>query len=337
MSLNHELADLFKTFAAIMEIKGEPVFKSIAFSKVARVLNDMTFDIRDAVEKGTLEDIEGIGKSSRKIIEEFVRTGKSSDFEDVAATVPPGLIPMLQVPGLGPKTIALLWKQRGVTSIDELSKAIAEGRLEGLKGIGEKKIEQIKQGLTMREQAGRRMGIGEALPIAEALLQQLRKIKGVKQAEIAGSLRRRKETIGDVDVIVGVAKPSDMPVIAEAFTKFPQVDRVLGQGESKSSIVTESGLQVDLRIVPIENFGAALQYFTGSKEHNVKLRGMAQEHGLTLNEWGLYRISDYEKATKEPARPPACKPIASRTEAEVYDCERIAGKSPPPLKSPCRC
>lgn len=319
MSLNHELADLFKTFAAIMEIKGEPVFKSIAFSKVARVLNDMTFDIRDAVEKGTLEDIEGIGKSSRKIIEEFVRTGKSSDFEDVAATVPPGLIPMLQVPGLGPKTIALLWKQRGVTSIDELSKAIAEGRLEGLKGIGEKKIEQIKQGLTMREQAGRRMGIGEALPIAEALLQQLRKIKGVKQAEIAGSLRRRKETIGDVDVIVGVAKPSDMPVIAEAFTKFPQVDRVLGQGESKSSIVTESGLQVDLRIVPIENFGAALQYFTGSKEHNVKLRGMAQEHGLTLNEWGLYRISDYEKATKEPARPPACKPIASRTEAEVYD------------------
>lgn len=324
MSLNHTLADLFKTFAAIMEIKGEAVFKAIAFTKVARVLNDMTFDIKDAVETGTIKDIEGIGKSSQKIIEEFVRTGKSTDFEDVSSTVPPGLIPMLQVPGLGPKTIALLWKERGITSVDELAKAIAEGKLAGLKGVGEKKIEQIKQGLAMREQAGKRIGIGEAQPIAELLLEQLKKLKGVQQAEIAGSLRRRKETIGDVDLIVGVSDESLMSAITAAFSKFPQVDRVLTQGPSKASIVTEAGLQVDLRIVPGDNFGAAIQYFTGSKEHNVKLRGLALDRGLTLNEWGLYKLEEYDKAKKETAKPPPIKAVASRTETDVYKALGLA-------------
>lgn len=318
MSINHALSELFKTFASVMEIKGEAVFKAIAFTKVARILNDMTFDIRDAVEKGTLDEIEGIGKSSKKIIEDFVRTGKSADFEDVVSTVPPGLIPMLQVPGLGPKTISLLWKERGVTSVDELAKAIADGKLDGLKGIGEKKIEQIKQGLTMREAAGKRLGIGEAQPVGELILSQVRKFKGIEKAEIAGSLRRRKETIGDLDIIAGVVDASAMNSISDQFAKLPQVDRVLGQGPSKASIVTEAGLQVDLRIVPIENFGAALQYFTGSKEHNVKLRGLALDNGMTLNEWGLYRLSEYEKAKKETAKAPPIKAVASKSEEDVY-------------------
>lgn len=318
MSLNHDLSNLFHTFAAIMEIRGEAVFKAIAFSKVGRILNDMTFDIRTAVENGTLDEIEGIGKSSKAIIEEYVRTGRSTDFEQASASIPPGLIPMLQVPGLGPKTIALLWKERGVTSVDELSKAIADGKLEGLKGVGEKKIEQIRQGLAMRDQAGRRMGIGEAQPIAELLLEQLRKLKGVQKAEIAGSLRRRRETIGDVDLICGVADEKVMESISAAFVSFPQVDKVNGQGPSKASIVTEAGLQVDLRIVPVEHFGAALQYFTGSKDHNVKLRGMALDQGYTLNEWGLYKLDDYDKARKETAKPPPIKAVASKTEPEVY-------------------
>lgn len=318
MSLNHALSELFKTFASVMEIKGEAVFKAIAFTKVARILNDMTFDIREAVEKGTLDEIEGIGKSSKKIIEDFVRTGKSADFEDAVSTVPAGLIPMLQIPGLGPKTISLLWKERGVTSVDELAKAIADGKLDGLKGIGEKKVEQIKQGLSMREAAGKRLGIGEAQPVGELILSQVRKFKGIEKAEIAGSLRRRKETIGDLDIIAGVVDSSTMNSISEQFTKLPQVDRVLGQGPSKASIVTEAGLQVDLRIVPIENFGAALQYFTGSKEHNVKLRGLALDKGMTLNEWGLYKLSEYDKAKKETAKAPPIKAVASKSEDDVY-------------------
>jgi len=138
MALNHDLSELFRQMAAIMDIKGESVFKSIAFSKVSRLLKDMTFDIRKAHADGTLKEIEGIGDSSRKIIEEYIATGRSSDYESLAASVPAGLIPMLEIPGLGPKTIAVFWKQRGVTSLEELVKAIDEGKLDGLKGVGEK-------------------------------------------------------------------------------------------------------------------------------------------------------------------------------------------------------
>jgi DNA polymerase (family 10) len=318
MALNHDLSDLFRTMAAIMEIKGEPVFKAIAFSKVSRILGDMTIDLREAVEKDTLDQIEGVGASSRRIIEEFVRTGKSSDYDELYASVPPGLIPMLQIPGLGPKTIALFWKQRGITSIDELIKAIDSGALAGLKGIGEKKLESIKQGIAMREQAAKRMGIGEALPIAQEIVQSVRELPQVKQAEIAGSLRRRKETIGDVDIVCACKAGANCADVTAAFVKFPQVSKILGEGTTKASIVTAGGLQVDLRVVPIENFGAALLYFTGSKDHNVQIRGLAQDKGLTLNEWGLYKLDEYEKAAKKTGEAPQLKPVASKTEADVY-------------------
>ncbi|MCS7032760.1 MAG: DNA polymerase/3'-5' exonuclease PolX [Phycisphaerae bacterium] len=318
MSLNQELAELFRTLAAILEIKGEPVFKSIAFTRVARILDNMTVDIRQAVEAGTLGQIEGVGKSSQKIIEEYVRTGRSRDFEEAAATVPAGLLPMLQVPGLGPKTIALLWKERGITSLQELSEAIAQGKLAGLRGIGQKKIEQIRHGLELREQASRRIFIADALPLAEAMLEPLKKVPGVQQADIAGSLRRGRETIGDLDLIAGVSDDAVMGQVADVFTNLPEVKRVLAHGPTRCSVLTSSGVQVDLRIVPVEHFGAALQYFTGSKEHNVRLRGLALEKGLTLNEWGLYRIDEYDREKKETARPPAVKALASQTEAAIY-------------------
>lgn len=318
MSLNHELSDLFKTFAAVMEIKGESVFKSIAFSKVSRLLKDMTIDIKKTYDEGKLGEIEGIGASSKKIIEDYIKTGRSTDYDSVVSSVPPGLIPLLEIPSLGPKTIAMLWKERGVESLEDLKKAIDAGKLDGLKGMGEKKIESIKQGIELRAAAGQRMGIGEALPIAQGLVESVRKLAGVKQAEIAGSLRRRRETIGDVDIVAGVAASVSTASIAAAFTKFPEVSKILGQGPTKASILTPSGLQVDLRIVPIENFGAALLYFTGSKDHNVKLRGRAQDQKTTLNEWGLYKLSDYEKAEKKTGEAPDLKPLASKTEADVY-------------------
>lgn len=318
MSLNHDLSELFRRFAAIMEIKGESVFKAIAFSKVSRSLGDMTVDIHKYHENGKLGELEGIGSSSQKIIREYIETGHSSDFDEVSATVPAGLIDMLGIPSLGPKTIGLLWKERNITSIDELITAIGAGKLEGLKGIGEKKIEAIKQGIELRSKAGERMGIAEALPIARQLVEQLRAVRGVRQAEIAGSLRRRRETIGDVDLICATTDDAKGAQISEAFAKFDQVARVLGQGPTKASIVTHGGLQVDLRIVPQDNFGAALMYFTGSKDHNVRIRGMAQDKGMTLNEWGLYKLSDYEKAEKKTGEAPQLKALAGRTEAEVY-------------------
>jgi DNA polymerase (family 10) len=327
MSLNHELADLFKTAAAVMEIKGEPVFKAIAFSKVARVLNDMTFDIRRAVEDGTLAKTEGIGKGSLKIIEEYVRTGKSTDVDELRASIPAGLIPMMQIPSLGPKTIALFWKERGITTIEELSKAIDAGTLAGLKGVGEKKLQSIKEGMALLAAAGGRKGLVDVLPVAVSLLEQVRALKGVGKAEIAGSLRRWKETIGDVDIVATLAAGVEAAAateITEAFAHFPQVTKILGQGETKSSVLVEGGLQVDLRIVPEDHFGAALQYFTGSKEHNVKLRGLAQDKGLTLNEWGLYTLSEYEKVKKVTAKAPALPAVASRTEEEIYQALGLA-------------
>jgi DNA polymerase (family 10) len=320
MSLNHELSDLFKTMAAVMEIKGESVFKCIAFSKVSRLLKDMTFDIRKAHQEGKLDEIEGIGASSRKIIEEYITTGRSTDAEELQASVPAGLIPMLEIPGLGPKTIALFWKERGITTVEELVTAIDQNKLDGLKGVGAKKIESIKQGIALRAQGAGRVGIVDAMEIGQELVERLRKNPLVKQAEIAGSLRRRKETVGDLDLVCALVegREKEGEQVTADFVKQPQVQRILGQGITKASVLTTGGLQVDLRIVPLENFGAALLYFTGSKEHGVKIRGLALDQNMTLNEWGLYSLPDHEKAPKKTGEPPKLKPLASKTEADIY-------------------
>src|SRR5688572_23243751 len=318
MSVNHELARLFSTMAALMEIKGESVFKAIAFGKVGRLLENMTDDIRDCVERGTLCDIEGVGASSQKVIEEYVKTGRSSDYESLAGSVPAGLVPLLEIPSLGPKTIGMLWRERGVLNIEDLVKLLESGGMKGLKGIGEKKIETIKQGIAMRAQRAGRKGIVEALPIAEEMLERLRALKQVKQAEIAGSLRRRRETIGDVDLVCSLKDGARGAEVAEAFVKFPEVQKVLGSGNAKASVITAGGLQVDLRMVPPECFGAALMYFTGSKEHNVKLRGRAQDQGMTLNDWGLYKLDEWEKIKRLAGEQPPLKPVAGKTETEIY-------------------
>lgn len=322
MSINHTLAKMFSTMAAVLEIRGEPVFKAIAFSKVGRLIDDMSFDLQDAVKNGTLEQIDGIGKSSRKIIEEFVKTGISTDYNELITTIPTGLIEMLQIPGLGPKTIRLLWKERDIKNIDELAIAIDKGQLAGLKGIGEKKIEQIKQGLALRDTAGKRVGIVDAMEVVLEMLERVRAFKGVRQAELAGSIRRRRETIGDADIIAAVDDPATMLKLSDHFVASPGIRQVLGHGETKCSVMMESGLQVDLRVVPTDHFGVALLYFTGSKDHNVRLRGIAQDKGLTLNEWGLYKVADWEKAKQtnkaSPYAAPGLRNVASRTEADVY-------------------
>jgi DNA polymerase (family 10) len=325
MSLNLELSDLFHNFSALMELKGESVFKVIAFQKVGRILKEMNIDLRKCIEEGKLCEIEGIGKSSQQIIEEYVETGKSSAYEDLKSTVPVGLVPMLQIEGLGPKTINLLWKQLNITSLEELSEAIQSGKLKSLKGMGEKKIASIQKGIESFKArvavdgvAPRRAGIADADEQAELLLAGVRKIQGVMRAEIAGSLRRRRETIGDVDLIASVQDASEAATVIGEFVKLPGVIQTLGAGESKGSVKVANGMQVDLRVVPHDNFGAALLYFTGSKEHNVKIRGLAQKQKMTLNEWGLYKLDQYEKAKKETAKPPPIKPVASESEESIY-------------------
>src|SRR3954468_24093693 len=214
MSLNHELSNLFLSMSRIMEVKGENVFKVLAFQKVGRILNDMTVDIKKCFEQGTLCDLEGIGGSSRKVIEEYIQTGRCTDYEELAASVPAGLLPLMDIPGLGPKTINLFWKSKGITNMAELTAALADGSLVGLKGIGEKKLQAIRDGIALRASGAGRMGIVDALPIAEGLVGRLRELDHVKQAEVAGSLRRRRETIGDVDLICSLADHD--PAAAEA-------------------------------------------------------------------------------------------------------------------------
>src|SRR5690242_17295457 len=206
MPLNQDISDLFHSLAALMELKGENVFKVIAFQKVGRIVRDLNIDLKKCIEEGKLCEIEGIGKSSQQIIEEFVSSGKSTVFEEIAASVPAGLVPLMSIEGLGPKTINLLWKERNITSLDELVKAIDDGSLKTLKGMGDKKISSIKQGIANYQQkiaadgsVARRTGIVHADEHAISLLERLRKTKGVERAEVAGSLRRRRETIGDVD------------------------------------------------------------------------------------------------------------------------------------------
>lgn len=326
MSLNHELSDLFHSLSALMELKGENVFKVIAFQKVGRILRDLNIDLKRCIEEGKLCDIEGIGKGSQQIIEEYVETGKSTVFEEIAATVPAGLVPLMQIEGLGPKTINLLWRERGITSLDLLENALASGEIKTLKGMGEKKIASIRKGIDdykARVAGGdssvpRRIGIAEADVQAIPLVEWIRTLPQIKRAQIAGSLRRRRETIGDVDLIAAVRDMSEGQAVAEAFTKAPGVIQVMVCGPSKCSVKVANGMQVDLRIVPEANFGAALMYFTGSKDHNVKVRGLAQKKGMTLNEWGLYKLDEYEKAEKEIAKPPAAKAVASETEDAIY-------------------
>ena len=316
MSLNHELSDLFTSMAAIMDVKGESAFKSIAFTRVARVLHDLTTDVRKLVEDGTLADVSGVGESSRRVIEQYAKTGRSDDYDELKASVPEGLLPMLRIPGMGPKTVSLLWHERGITSTGQLLEAINTGKLDGLKGVGAKKIQSIKDGIALLERSAGRIGIAEALPVAAAFLQRVKAMPQVVAADVAGSLRRRQETIGDVDVVCCCDR--DGQAVLDAFTAFPEVDKVLVHGGTKVSVVTAEGLQVDCRLVPVENYGAALLYFTGSKDHGKKIRGLALDGGMTLNEWGLYDLSDHEAAEKKTGHAPRLKPLASKTEADVY-------------------
>lgn len=283
---NKELADLFEKMADILEFKDENPFKISAYRKASRILGDLTEDIGEVAGRGELKKIPGIGEGMAQKIEEYLKTGKVSKFEGVRKEVPDELIAIMGIPGMGPKTLALIHKERGVGNLSQLEKAVEDGSLIGLPGMGEKKVENIRRGIQLLKQSKGRMNLGIAFPIAKGVVEALRKKTGSEKIEWAGSLRRMKENIGDIDIL---ATGADHEKIVHAFTHLPEVREVLASGETKASVIVEGGLQIDLRVVEEDSYGAALQYFTGSKGHNIHLRGIARARGIKINEYGVFK------------------------------------------------
>ena len=322
MSINQDIARRFADAAAILEITGANAFRVNAVTKVARLLDEMPEDIGAmADDPKALSNIDGIGKSSAEKIAEFSKTGTIKDFDELKASIPQGLIDVLALPGLGPKTVGLLWKKGDVTDVESLEIKIDSGELTDIPRMGKKTLENIKDAIEFSRRSAGRMRLGDAMPLAERLIERVSAAEGVTRTAYAGSLRRGRETIGDIDIL---AAANDPKTATEALTSLPDVEKVLLSGETKTSVRLEQGVQVDLRIVPESLFGAAMMYFTGSKEHNVMLRERAIERGLRLNEYGLFK----DDGQKEPPQNRGMTPVAAEHEQDIYEALEL--KSPPP-------
>jgi DNA polymerase (family 10) len=283
---NKELADLFSKMADILEFKNENPFKISAYRKASRIIGDLTQDIEEIAEGGKLKEVPGIGEGMAQKIVEYLKTGKVSKFEEVRKGISDELIAIMDIPGMGPKTLAMIHKEKGISSLSQLEKAVEDGSLVGLPGIGEKKVENIKRGIHLLKQSKGRMNLGIAFPIAKQIVETLREKAGSRKIEWAGSLRRMRENIGDIDIL---ATGPNKEKIVHTFAHLPEVKEVLASGETKASVIVEGGIQIDLRVVEEDSYGAALQYFTGSKAHNIHLRGIAKTKGIKINEYGVFK------------------------------------------------
>lgn len=300
---NAALSELFDQMADIMEILGEDRFRINSYRKVGRIVGEMPTDVETLLASGKLAKTPGIGKSSLAKIEEFVKTGKITAHKQLLKKIPPKLLELLNIPGMGPKGVKAVYEELKVKSIADLKKAIKSGSLAELPGFGDKKASVIARGIEFLEKSTGRIRLDQAVEAADIVTGFLKKLPGVEKIETAGSLRRRAETIGDVDILVAAKKGKK---IIDAFTKAGFVQEVIAAGPTKGSAIIQTEttpVHVDVRVVPKESFGAALQYFTGSKQHNVRLREMAVKAKLKLNEYGLFKAE---------------KRIAGAAEKEIY-------------------
>ncbi|MCH2135636.1 MAG: DNA polymerase/3'-5' exonuclease PolX [Phycisphaerales bacterium] len=311
MSVNRSLAACFEQIASLMEIKGENAFKVSANRKVARLLEDLDRDISDIAAAGKLTDLDGIGKGTAKRIEQYLQQGTIDDLEAMRAELPQGLTSLLDISGMGPKTVGRVWREAGVIDRATLKEAIDSGALAALPRMGAKTIQNIADSLDFAQRAADRTPLGKAMVLAEMLVDQLSACSGVRKLDWAGSLRRGCETIGDIDLI---AVTDDPKGLVEAFTNREDVEKVLAAGETKASVRLAQGVQVDLRIVDAAVHGATLMYFTGSKEHNVKLRERARSMQMRLNEYGLFP----DDGDETPPQQRGVEPVAAATEADIY-------------------
>jgi DNA polymerase (family X) len=299
---NKQLADIFTLIADLLEIKGEVIFKTIAYRKAAESLIGLSRDASEYSKEGTLTEIPGVGKAIAEKIDELLATGKLEFLEKLKKEVHPDLATWMKVPSLGPKKIAMISKELKITSLADLEKAAKAGKLKNLPGMGAKSETAILEGLASLSRRTGRISVGKALPLANEIIAALKKVKGVVDAQPAGSLRRMRSTVGDLDILVAA---KDSAAVMEAFVKLPRMSRVLGKGDIKSSVEFSDGIRAQVWVHPPEKFGTALQYATGSKDHNVQLRQLALDKGLSLSEHSFLNV----KTKKE---------IFCATEEEVY-------------------
>jgi DNA polymerase (family 10) len=303
-----QVAEVLVGIATLLELKGENPFKSRAYENAARAIEALSEPLEKVVAEERLGDIKGIGEGIQKKITELVATGKLAYYEELKTATPSGLVAMLNIPGLGPKKIKALHDELGIESVEQLEQACKDSKIAGLKGFGEKTQANILEGIARRRAYASRHLISEALPRAEPLLEALRSHPDVIRCSAAGSLRRHREIIGDIDLLASSKAPAG---VIEFFTSQPGALKVLAKGETKASVLLEGGIQSDLRVVSDAEYSSALMYFTGSKEHNIVMRQRAIDRGLRLNEYGLFRSKE---ETRDPKLLVKCK-----TEEEILE------------------
>src|SRR4051794_32234533 len=321
---NRDIATLFDEISDLLEFQNANPFRVRAYRNAARRITDLPEPLANVAADPTraLTEIDGIGKDLAQKIEELLETGSIAMLEQLRSEIPGGVLAMVRIPGMGPKKAAALFKELGITSLDALRAACQADQVSALKGFGKKTQDKILAGIDVAAAAHVRMYWAHADEIVQELLVHMREVKGIRQIEAAGSYRRGRETIGDIDLLVDA---DDADAVMDQLGRFEELATVLGRGDTKMSIRLGRGLQIDLRVVPPKSFGAALQYFTGSKDHNVVLRGMAKDRGLRINEYGVFRVAaggpPADADTGEPpvfTDPDSPNYVAGRTEEEVY-------------------
>jgi DNA polymerase (family 10) len=288
--LNFDIAKIFYDIADLQELLGIE-WKPRAFRKAAQAIEALPEAVEDIYKKGgisALREIPGVGEKIAKKIIQFIETGKVNEYERLKARIPAGLATLMTIESIGPKKAVRLWKELKIKDINDLKKAISQHKIAKLSGFGPKSEENIAVGIGIFEKGKGRFLLGEAFPVAQAIISRLRKLPELGHISEAGSMRRRKETVGDLDILVTVKSPKAAAKIMAVFTTMPEVSRVLAKGTTKSTVVLRNGLQADVRVIDDNVFGAALQYFTGNLEHNVALRKIAIEKGYKLSEYGLF-------------------------------------------------
>ena len=303
-----QVAEVLTDIATLLELKGENPFKTRAYQNAARTIETLSEPLDKVVAEARLADIKGIGEALQQKITELVTTGRLQYYEDLKAATPPGLVAMLDIPGLGPKKIKALHDELGIDTVEKLEQACKDGKIAVLKGFGEKTQTNIIEGINRRRAYASRHLISEALPRAEPLLEALRSHPDVIRCSTAGSLRRHREVIGDIDLLASSKQPA---AVIEFFTSQPGILNVIAKGETKASVLLEGGIQSDLRVVSDAEYSSALLYFTGSKEHNIIMRQRAIDRGLRLNEYGLFHS---KVETRDPKLLVKC-----RTEEEMFE------------------
>ena len=305
-----EIISLLEEIGTLMRLAGENDFRAMAFDRAARTLENLDNDINKYIEEQTLTDLKGIGKSIASDVYAYAETGSVPVLEKLRKQVPDALIAWLGISGMGPKKIYKIHKELGITEIAELKEKCRDGSVAALPGMGEKSAEKILKSIAWMEEFSERCRIDEATAVADLFVGMMKEAEGVKEISVAGSLRRSSETIGDIDILIA-ADDKHAPSLMERFVGLDGVMEVLGQGDTKSSVRSKEGRQVDLRIVGPEHYPAALMYFTGSKEHNVAMRQRARDKKLQLNEYGLFHQNEEKQADFD-------RPLKAASEADIY-------------------